>query len=74
MFYFTVYTEEYMIQFLDHLFIGLYKGVVDIDNIGTEVETWILMMFRYLGRYCEPKSYISLLNSAFDGSINPTFA
>jgi len=45
-----IYTEEFMINFLDNLLVSLYKAVLTKED--KVLNKKIPMIIRYLGRYC----------------------
>lgn len=51
-----------MTQYLDHLFVAMYKAIIQTQN--KLVEKNIPICFRLLGRYVTPKSYGSLMIQA----------
>lgn len=56
-----------MTQFLDHLFVGLYKAIVDKEN--KVVQKNIPQCFRFIGRYCQPKSYCQFIFPAIKNEL-----
>jgi hypothetical protein len=66
-----VYTEDYMTQFCDHFFIGLYKGRADKQT--KIVEGLIDQCFFYLGRYVHPDVWTPILLTSIRGELTQTF-
>ena len=62
-----IYTEEYTIQFLDNLFVALYKVVLEVDN--PTVKKNVPLIFQLIGRYCLPKYYRQLIMSAIRNEL-----
>jgi hypothetical protein len=56
-----------MIQFLDNLFVALYKVVLESDN--KVLAKNIPLCFRLIGRYCLPQYYRQLVMSAIKNEL-----
>lgn len=65
--YSLIYSEEFMVQYTDNLFVALYKSVLVKDD--KVVVKTIPMIFKFLGLYCTPKHYQKLLISAIKNEI-----
>ena len=57
-----IYSEDFMTQYLDHLFVAMYKA--HLDNENKVVQKNIPMCFKLIGRFCAPKHYQHFLISA----------
>jgi hypothetical protein len=55
MLYSIIYTEDHMTQFLDKLLIALYRAIMERGS--KTVMSNIPMCFKFIARYCLPKSY-----------------
>lgn len=62
-----IYTEEFMINFLDNLLVSLYKAVLNKED--KILSKNIPMVLKYLGRYCYPNSYTTLVMSAIKNEL-----
>jgi hypothetical protein len=51
----TIYSEDYMTQFLDELLVAMYKVVIDKSN--KDIADNIKLTLRLIGRYCKPSAY-----------------
>lgn len=51
----TIYSEDYMTQFLDELLVSMYKVVIDKSN--KDIADNIKLTLRLIGRYCKPSAY-----------------
>lgn len=61
-----------MTQFLDHLFVGLYKAILDKEN--KVVAKNIPQCFRYLGRFVKPQSYGPFIFQAIRNEIASVYS
>jgi len=62
-----IYTEEFMTQYLDHLLVALYKGIGEREN--KAVMRNLPLCLKYLGRYCPPKAYGTLVLQAIRNEL-----
>ena len=60
--YSVCYVEEFMTQYMDHLLVAMYKAILRKDN--KEILERVRDIFRLLGRYVTPKSYMPFLIKA----------
>lgn len=63
----VIYSEEFMVQFLDNLFVSLYKSVLEKEN--KIVMKNVPACLRLIGRYCVPLHYRTLIMSAIKNEL-----
>lgn len=62
-----IYSEDYMVQFLDNLLVSLYKVVLEKEN--KIIMTNVPKALTLLGRYCLPSQYRSLVMDAIRNEL-----
>jgi len=62
-----IYTEDFMTQYLDHLLVALYKGIGEKEN--KVVMKNLPLCLKYLGRYCPPVAYGTLVLQAIRNEL-----
>ena len=60
-----VYTEDYVMQYLDHLLLSLYKAILEKEDM--ELKAKLEISAKLLGRYCPSKTYVPFFFSAISG-------
>jgi len=50
-----LYSEDYMVQFLDNLLVSLYRVILEKEN--KVVRKNVPLCLKLLGRYCMPNHY-----------------
>lgn len=70
--YSIIYTEEHMTGFLDKLLIALYRALM--DKASKVVTTNITLCFKFLARYCHPKTYQPLVMQAIRNELAAYYA
>ena len=63
----VIYSEDYMVQFLDNLLVSLYKVILEKEN--KTIMTNIPRVLTLLGRYCMPSHYRSLVMDAIKNEL-----
>lgn len=61
------YVEEFMTQYLDHLFIAMYKALEQTEN--KVVKKNIPLCLQYIGRYVNPKAWSPLVLQAIRNEL-----
>ena len=67
-----IYSEDYMVQFMDEMLVGMYKTVLTKTN--KVLMKNLPLSFRFLGRYCMPSSYEKLLLPAIGNELASCFS
>jgi len=62
-----LYSEDYMVQFLDNLLVSLYRVILEKEN--KVVKKNVPVCLKLLGRYCMPNHYQTLLMSALKNEL-----
>lgn len=70
--YSIIYAEDFMVQFMDEMLVGMYRVVLQKDN--KVLMKNIPASFRYLGRYCMPYTYEKLVIPAISNELASCFA
>ena len=70
--YSIIYAEDFMVQFMDEMLVGMYKVVLKTTN--KVLMRNIPGSFRYLGRYCMPYTYEKLVIPAISNELASCFA
>lgn len=65
----TIYTENYMTQYLDVMLPHLLSSIIPIHPEDKPVSDVIYKIVRYLGRYCEVTAYLHIITSALKGEL-----
>jgi len=66
----VVFSEDYMIQFLDKFVPNLIRHVVAKQPEEVVVATNVSQCFRLIGRFCPPSSYLPLITSGLSGEYS----
>lgn len=70
--YSIIYTEDHMTQFLDKLFIALYRAIMERGS--KTVMKNIPLSFKYIARYCNPQTYQPLIIQAIRNELAAFYA
>lgn len=62
-----IYSEDYMVQFMDNLLVSLYKVILEKEN--KIIMKNIPIVLTLLGRYCMPSHYRSLVMDAIKNEL-----
>ena len=54
-----IYSEDFMVQFMDEMLVGMYKTVLSKTN--KVLMKNLPLCFKFLGRYCMPSTYEKLV-------------
>lgn len=70
--YSVCYVEEFMTQYMDHLLVAMYKAILRKDN--DKILVMVKDIFRLMGRYVAPKSYMLFLIKAMSNQLASYYA
>lgn len=70
--YSVIYSEDFMVQYMDEMLVGMYKVVLTKTN--KILMKNLPLTFRFLGRYCMPSTYIKLIIPAISNELNSCFS
>ena len=69
MLYSTIFTENYMTQYLDVLIPHLLSSVIPLSIEDAPISENIFKIICYIGRYCEVSAYYHIVASALKGEL-----
>jgi len=69
--YSIIYSEDYMVQFMDEMLVKMYKVVLSKTN--KVLMKNLPKSFHFLGRYCLPSHYEKLILPAISNELSSCF-
>jgi hypothetical protein len=65
----TIFTENYMTQYLDVMLPHLLSSIIPMHPEDAPVADAVERIVFYLGRYCEVSAYLHIVTSALKGEL-----